>query len=181
MLAGRYDAAIVASEHCRATARDDYQRSTQAHTLLATSSAAAELKRDDALGPRYDEARVALAAGDLTAARAAAVAYASSAAERRNDARVRQAHELNGLLALAAQDFDESLAELDRADQQNPAVWFAKARAYTGRGDSARAKAMDDRARHMNILPTFPYVFTRARLAAATRSATSESAVERRR
>ena len=154
-------------------------RFTQAHDLLAMSSAADEVKQDAVLGWHYDAARVALAKGNLHLARTEAVTYATGATARHNDARIRQAHELNGLVALAAKHYDEGLAELALADQQNPAVWSAKARAYTGRGELAKAQELSDQAMHMNILLTFPYVFTRASLAASTRSATSGNAVGR--
>ncbi len=152
-------------------------RFAQAHRLLANSSAAEELKRDDALGQHYDVARLSLAQRDLTTARAEADAYASEAVVRKNDARIRQAHELNAMVALSANRFDESLSELAHADQQNPAVLALMARAHAGRGDSLSAQTFADRARHMNILPTFPYVFTRATRPVATPLVTSRSAV----
>ena len=155
------------------------ERFEQAHTLLSESSADSDTKRDDALGARYDAARVALAKHLLPTARAEALAYATEAAARRNEARVRQAHELTGLVALAAKEFDASLVALALADQQNPAVLAATAQAYAGRGESAKAQEFEAQARHMNILPTFPSVFTRAALAASTRSVTSGSAGER--
>lgn len=156
-------------------------RYAQAHVLLAASSVEAEVKRDDALGWHYDLARTHIAKHDLKSARTEALAYAAGATTRHNDVRVRQSHELNALVANAEKRFDESLAELAMADQQNPAVWLAKARAYAGSGDRAKAQESNEQAIHMNILPTFPYVFTRASLAAATRSATSESVVGTRR
>ena len=152
------------------------ERFVRAHELLATSSVADDVKRDDALAAHYDAARVALAKSDLQTARSEALVYTSGATTRHNDARIRQAHELNGLVALAAKQFDASLVELALADQQNPAVWSAKARAYAGRGERAQSQGLADQAKHMNILPTFPYVFTRARFAASTHSATSGSA-----
>lgn len=151
-------------------------RFTKAHALLAASSVAAELKQDDALGSRYDAARVALVKGDLRSARVEAEAYEAGANLRRNDVRIRQAHELNGLVALVEHRFGESLTELARADLQNPAVLSAMARAHAGRDESAKTTELAAAAKHMNILPTFPYVFTRASLAAATRSVTSGSA-----
>lgn len=151
-------------------------RYAQSHVLLAASSVATGLKNDDALAWHYDLARASIAKRDVRTARTEALAYTNGANARHNDARIRQAHELNALVALAEKRFDESLAELAMADQQNPAVWAAKARAYTGLGDSAKARASIEQAMHMNILPTFPYVFTRASLAGATRSATSENA-----
>lgn len=155
------------------------ERYAQAHGLLAASSASAAVKRDDALAARYDAARVALATGDLRTARAEALAYSVEATARRNDLRIRQAHELNGLIALEAKRFREGLAELAQADQQNPAVWAAKARAHAGLGEMSKAAESADAARNMNILPTFAYVFTRAAIAASTRSATSGSVAGR--
>ncbi len=150
-------------------------RFTRAHQLLAASGADDALKLDDALAAHYDMARVALATGDVASARVDAVAYFTGATARRNDARIRQAHELNGLVARIAKRANESLAELAQADQQNPAVWYAISRAHVARSDVRKAKECADRAEHMNILPTLPYVFTRASLA-ATRSVTSGSA-----
>jgi tetratricopeptide (TPR) repeat protein len=154
-------------------ARDRYQ---QAHDLIASASFAPAVKDDDAVARHYDLARLAIARRDLTDARREATAYSSAAASHKNDVRIRQAHELDGLVALEAKEFDASLAALAQADQQNPAVWYAIARAHTGKGDVTKAKELSARAMHANDLPTFPYVFTRARLAAATGSATSESA-----
>jgi len=154
-------------------ARDRYR---QAHALMASSSLAADVKQDDEVARHYDVARVALARHDVAAARAEAAAYASGAAARKNDARIRQSRELNGLVALEEKQFDASLRELARADQENPAVWYAMARAYAGKGDSVKAKQLSEQAVHLNVLPTFPYVFTRAVIAGATRSATSENA-----
>jgi tetratricopeptide (TPR) repeat protein len=159
--AGRLDAA-----------RDTYN---QAHQLAAASTLPIAVKQDDDLAWHYNMARVALAQHDLGAARAEAAAYLSGAAARKNDARVRQAHELNGLIALHDKHYEESLTELAMADQESPAVWYAMARAHAGKGDVAKAKEMSDAAVRMNILPTFPYVFTRAAIAGATHSATSES------
>jgi tetratricopeptide (TPR) repeat protein len=152
------------------------ERFNQSHALLAASGVSIEAKQDDALAAHYDAARVALAMGDLQAARASATAYAAGAASRKNAVRVRQSHELHGRIALAATDYDVSRAELAQADQQNPSVLLATSRAHAGLGDVERARASLEQSRHMNTLLTFPYAFTRASLAAATRSATSGSA-----
>jgi tetratricopeptide (TPR) repeat protein len=154
------------------TARDTY---AQAHDLAAASSFPVAVKQDNDLARHYDAARVALVQHDLALARSEAAAYASGALARKNDVRVRQAHELNGLLALHDKNYDQTLTELALADRENPAVLYAIARAHAGKGDVAKAREVSAQVVHMNILPTLPYVFTRASLAAATRSATSES------
>jgi tetratricopeptide (TPR) repeat protein len=159
-------------------ARDRYRG---AHDLLAASGLAAAVKDDDALAASYDAARVALARHDLAGARKLAAAYHDGAAARKNDVRVRQAHALNGLIALAGKEFDRSLSELALADQEDPSIWYAMARAEAGRGNAVRASELSMRAAHMNVLPSLSYVFTRASIAAATRSATSGTGRERRR
>ena len=146
---------------------DAVARYARAHDAIARSGLDAELKDDDALAAHYDRARVALARHQLTTARDEAAAYATGAAARKNDARIRQSHELNGLAALEAKDFDTSLAELAKADQENPAVWCAMSRAQAGKGNAARATALASQALHMNILLTFPYVFTRSAIGSA--------------
>jgi superkiller protein 3 len=149
------------------------ERYTRAHDLVAASSLPAAVKADDALARGYDAARLALARHDVGAARADASAYLIGATERKNDARVRQAHALNGAVALEEKQFDRSLAELALGDQEDPAVWYTMARAWMGKGDKLKAGDLTARAAHMNILPTLPYVFTRAAISGATQSATA--------
>jgi tetratricopeptide (TPR) repeat protein len=141
-------------------AREKY---AQAHDLVAHSGLSASVKQDDALASHYDMARAALAKHDVAAARAEAVSYMHGAEARHNDIRMRQAHELNGLVALEQKQFDGSLSELALADRQNPAVLYAMAQAYRGSGDAAKANAIEAQAVNMYILPTLPYVFVRAR------------------
>ncbi len=141
-----------------------------AHGWISASGAAEEVKQDDALARHYDLARVALARGELLTARNEALVYSDGAAERRNDARVRQSHELNGLLLLAEHRADDALRELALADQQNPAVMLAIARAYADRGDIAGARALAARIQQLNILPTLPFVLTRSWLTRAGRA-----------
>ena len=155
---------------------DASARYARAHDAIARSTMAPELKDDDALAAHYDRARVALARHQLTPARAEAAAYATGATKRKNDARIRQSHELNGLAALEAKDFDTALSELAKADQENPAVWYAISRAEAGKGNAAKATLLATQALHLNILPTFPYAFTRAAIGSATAPASSRSA-----
>ena len=147
--AGRVDAAQV--------------RYQLARDLVAASSLSADVKQDNELAAHYNTARVAVAAHDLAKARMDADTYLMGAAAKGNDVRVRQAHELNGLLSLEQKRFDGSLEELMQADQQNPAVLDAMARAYRGKGDIARADDLSARALNMYTLPALPYAFIRAR------------------
>ena len=154
-------------------------RYASAHALIAASGVAATLKADDALAAHYDAARVALATNDAATAEREARAYDDGAMAAANVTRQAQAHELKGLVALAAKQFDTSLSELAKADPQNPAVLYAMSRAYEGRGDRAQGESLRREAAQLNILPTFPYVFTRAALAKESRAISSRSATSR--
>jgi tetratricopeptide (TPR) repeat protein len=141
-------------------ARERYQ---QSHDLVAGSSLPAEVKQDDALSRHYNMGRVALALHDLPTARREAAAYLSGAVERHNDVRVRQAHELIGLLDLHDKKYDASLAEFDQGNDRNPEVLYAVAQIWRGKGDLDLARRLEAEAVNAYILPTLPYAFIRAR------------------
>ncbi|MEO6210632.1 MAG: tetratricopeptide repeat protein, partial [Gemmatimonadaceae bacterium] len=166
---------IVAADILLAAGRIDSasSRYRRAHDLVAASSASAAVKQDNELARHYDMSRVALAKHDVRTARAEAAAYLTGATGARNDARVRQARELNGLVALEAKEYAISRTELALADQDNPAVIYAMSHAYAGEGNAAKARKLAGEALHMNILPSLPYVVTRAALASATGLATA--------
>ena len=84
----------------------------QALALVMTSSQSANVKEDTKLADRYNLARVALATHDRATAQAGAAAFASGAHTRRNVVRIRQAHELAGLIALDEQKFVVAVTEL---------------------------------------------------------------------
>lgn len=140
-------------------ARERYRRG---HALLAGSGATADVKADDALGRHYDLARLALAAHDLPSAKSEASACLRGAVDRKNDVRIRQAHYLDALVAITDGHFDAAILDLALADQENPAVWQTRGRAFEAKGDVAKARESYDHARSMNILPTFEYVFARS-------------------
>ncbi|HET6981211.1 MAG TPA: hypothetical protein VFI53_03675, partial [Myxococcaceae bacterium] len=52
---------------------------------------------------------------------------------------VRQSHELAGLIAVHAKEWDTALTELGKAGSQNPRVTYLTGLAYQGKGDSAKA------------------------------------------
>jgi tetratricopeptide (TPR) repeat protein len=141
-------------------ARERYQ---QAHDLIAASSLPAAVKQDDALSRHYNMGRVALALHDLPTARREAAAYLSGAVERRNDVRVRQAHEFVGLLDLHDQKYDASLTEFDQGNDRNPEVLHAVAQIWRGKGDLELAARREAQAVNAYNLPTQPYVFIRAK------------------
>jgi tetratricopeptide (TPR) repeat protein len=138
------------------------ERFRQALELVEKSSLSDEVKADTRLADRYNRARIALATGDLATARTEAAAYAEGAAARENSFRIRQAHELTGSIALEEKKYDEAIAHLAQANQQNPQVLYWTALAYKGKGDAAKAKEYGGKAAEANLLPQIPYAFVRA-------------------
>jgi tetratricopeptide (TPR) repeat protein len=133
----------------------------QALDLITTSSQSADVKDDATLANRYNLARVALATNDRATAEADAAAYASGARARHNALRIRQAHELAGLIALDSQNPALAVTELLQADQQDPYVLYALARAFEGTGQESEANAMALAAANAHTLPTLSYAFVR--------------------
>jgi tetratricopeptide (TPR) repeat protein len=139
-------------------AAKSYQRALE---LVEKSSLSDDVKQDTRLADHYNQGRIALARGDLAAARASAEKYQSGAEARRNPFRMRQAHELTGRIALAEKKYDDAIAHLGQANQQDPFVVYTTAMAYKGKGDAAKAKELAKKAANANILPLATYAFIR--------------------
>jgi tetratricopeptide (TPR) repeat protein len=135
----------------------------QALALQEKSSASPEVKEDAALGHRYDLARVALAKNDLATARTVSEAYLGGAEAKQNSARIRQAHELAGMIAIKEKQFDRAIRELGQANQQDPYVLYGIGLAHQGKGDQAKAGEAFRQAAEMYNLPTLNYAFVRAK------------------
>jgi tetratricopeptide (TPR) repeat protein len=104
---------------------------------------------------------VALGKDDLATAKRESDAYMSAAEARKNNFRIRQAHELAGAIALKEKNYDTAIAKLGQANQQDPHVIYTIALAYQGKGDSAKAKEYTAKAANANVLPLVTYAFIR--------------------
>ena len=139
------------------------KRFWQANDLVEKSSLSAEVKEDVALADHFNKGRVALAKGDLATAKTEAAAYMSGSEGRHNAFRVRQAHELAGMIALKEKDYDGAIAHFAEANQQDPQVLYQTAQAYKGKGDAAKVKEWAAQAADANILPQITYAFVRGK------------------
>ena len=139
-------------------ARSYYEKSL---ALQERSDLSKEAKDDARLVHHYNLGRVALAANDVAAARQHADAFMRGATAKDNAAETRQAHELAGTIALQEKKFEQALAELTQANQQDPYVLYRTGLAYQGKGDAAKAGEMFKQAAHHNTLPTLNYAFVR--------------------
>ena len=139
------------------------KRYDQSLALVTKSGFPAEVKQDATLADHYNKARVALAKNDLATAKSEAAEYMKGAEAQQNDFRVRQAHELAGIIAAQEKGFDDAIAELGKANQQDPYVIYMTALAYRGKGDAAKAKELSQQAANSYTLPTLNYAFVRTK------------------
>ena len=139
------------------------QRFDQALSLVAKSSRSQEVKDDATLAHHYNLGRVALAKKDLTTAKTEAEAYLAGAKAKDNGSRIREAHKLVGKIAIKEKNYDQAVAELAQANQQDPSVLYATGLAYQGKGDQAKAKELFRQAAESYTLPTLNHAFIRAK------------------
>ena len=139
------------------------KRYRQSLALIEGSGLSAELKQNARLADHYNLARVAIAKGDTATANAEARQYVTGAEATHDVGRIRTGHELTGLVALHAKQFDKAADELGQADQQDPYVLYTIATAYQGKGDAAKASEFAKQAADMNTLPTIRYALVRTK------------------
>jgi hypothetical protein len=131
--------------------------------LTEQSNLPGPIKSNIGLAQHNGLARAALAKKDLAAARQHAEAFASGARASGNPNQVRQSHELAGMIALAASQWDTAIAELQQANLQNAYNRYRLCQAYAGKGDTARAKEECTAAAQFNPLPELNYSFIHAK------------------
>jgi tetratricopeptide (TPR) repeat protein len=139
------------------------QRYRQSLALVEGSALSGETKDISRLADHYNRARVALAKRDTATAKREAQEFAKGAQATGDVGRIRQSHELAGIVALETKDVGKAIDELGQADQQDPYVLYTLATAYRAKGDAAKAKELAGRAADMHILPTIRYALVRAK------------------
>jgi tetratricopeptide (TPR) repeat protein len=135
----------------------------KAVSLQEQSDLSAEVKADAKLVHHYNLGRVAIHTQDLAAAKQHADAFMQGASEKKNSAEIRQAHELAGVIALKEKQYDQAIAHLGQANQQDPYVLYRTAKAYKYKGDEAKATELFRQAANHNTLPTLNHAFVRAK------------------
>jgi tetratricopeptide (TPR) repeat protein len=137
------------------------QRYSKALELQQGSDLSPEVKENARLLHEYKLGRVAVRSNDLATARKHAQAFLTGASAKNNDAEIKQAHELNGAIALQEKKFDQAIAELSRGNQQDPYTLYQLALAYQGKGNEGKAAAYFEQAALQHTLPTLNYAFVR--------------------
>ena len=135
--------------------------------MTSDSNLSQEIKDNATLFHHYNLTRVALAKKDLATAKAEAEAFRKGTETKKNPFQTKQAHELLGMIALEAKDFDTALAELQQSNLQNPYDLYRICQAYQGKGDLGKAKEFCTKAATFNSLPQLNLAFIRTRAAKA--------------
>ena len=131
------------------------------------SSLSQEIKDNTKLFHHYNMTRVALAKKDMATAKSEADAFKKGTESLKNPFQTKQAHELMGMIALEAKDFDAALAELQQSNLQNPYDLYRICQAYQGKGDLGKAKEFCTKAATFNSLPALNLAFIRTKAAKA--------------
>lgn len=157
---GKYDEAKAAFE--------------QALKVIEDSGLSQEIKDNAKLQHQYNLATVALGKNDMEAAKAAAAEFTKGAEAGKNQGQIRQSHELAGMIALAAKDYDKAISELEQASMQNPRNLYRLAQAYQGKGDKAKTSELAKKAAEFNSLPQINYAIVRSKAAKMAGEGNSE-------
>jgi tetratricopeptide (TPR) repeat protein len=141
--------------------------------LIEGSNLSQEIKDNAKLLSHYNLGAVAIGKKDFAAAKTHAEEFRKGAEGSGNPVLVRQSHELAGMIALAQKKYDDAIAELQQANQQNPRNLWRECQAYQGKGDSAKAQEFGGKVAGFNSLPQLNYAFVRTKaqkMAAAKKS-----------
>jgi tetratricopeptide (TPR) repeat protein len=158
------DLVVAGNIQLHAGMLDDALRSFAAAVASMEEAAVPEEVKD---GVRRNHlffvAWTALMKGDLAGARPAADAYRARALARGLPFELRRVHQLDGHLALLSKDYPLAVAELGRANQNDPYVLVLLARALQGAGKPKEARDAWSAAADYNELG-FPisWAFVRA-------------------
>jgi tetratricopeptide (TPR) repeat protein len=133
--------------------------------MTEESTLSQQIKDNAKLFHHFNLARVAVGKKDLTTAKSEAAEFEKGALAKNNPAQARQAHSLNGLIALEEKNYDKALAELQQANLQNPYDLYRICLAYQGKGDAAKTKEACTKAANFNPLPQLNQALVRTKAA----------------
>lgn len=139
-------------------ALDKFQKSIEEFNK---TSSAQELKDNVKLGTLYNESLIAMKLNDVKKASELAEQYMNGVKAINNPIQIKTAHELMGLIALEQKKYDDGLAHLKEASQQDPYVLFFSAKAYSLKADKQKAKELCEKVANFNSLPNLNTTYAR--------------------
>jgi tetratricopeptide (TPR) repeat protein len=135
-----------------------YQKSVK---LIENSDLSQAIKDNAILLHHYGIASVAIGKKDLKTARAEAENFAKGAEAIKNTTQIRQGHELMGRISLLEKKYDDAIAQLQQANQQNPYNLYYLSLAYQGKKDKEKAKEFCTKAAQDYSTLNLNYAFIR--------------------
>jgi tetratricopeptide (TPR) repeat protein len=141
-------------------AQQQFDRSLQ---LIQGSSLSQEIKNNAERLHHFNLATIAIGKKNYAAAKTHAEEFRKLAEASQNSVQVRQAHQLDGMIALAEKNYDDAIAELKQANDQNPRNLYRLCQAYQGKGDTGSAHDFCRQAGGFNSLPQLDYAFIRTK------------------
>lgn len=150
--------ALAAQQY--AAAKQHFDRSFQ---MIQDSSLSQEVKNNSARLHHFNLAAVAIEKKDFTTAKSEAEEFRKAAEASNNAVVLKLVHELAGRIALAQKAYEEAIAGLQQASDQDPRNLYRLGLAYQAKGDAAKAHEYFSQAAEFNSLPALPYAFIRAK------------------
>jgi tetratricopeptide (TPR) repeat protein len=160
--------ALAAQQYAAAKQHFDHSFET-----IQTSSLSQAVKDNSARLHHFNLAAIAIEKKDFTTAKNEAEEFRKAAESSNNAIQLKLVHELAGRTALAQKDYDQAIAELQQANDQDPRNLLRLGLAYQAKGDAAKAHDYISQAAEFNSLPALPYAFIRSKaqkLAAASKA-----------
>jgi tetratricopeptide (TPR) repeat protein len=141
-------------------AAKEFDRSLQ---ITEDSNLSQQIKNNATLLHHFTAAAVAIGKKDMAAAKMHADEFRKGAEATKNDAQIKQAHELTGRIALAEKDYAKATTELEQANLQNPQNLYRLSQAYRAQGNADKAEEYLKKTANFNSLPALPYAFVRVK------------------
>ncbi|MBU0984420.1 MAG: tetratricopeptide repeat protein [candidate division Zixibacteria bacterium] len=144
---------------------DDFENAARqfktARDLVLASGVDPAIKEQARGNYMFDMTCVYCRRGDAESARVNAEGYAKYAEKQQDANLLRTAHQLRGMVALHAGNFEKAATELQQANLQNPYNLYRLARAYKGMGAKDRAEPYCKSAANFNAVNDINYSLAR--------------------
>jgi tetratricopeptide (TPR) repeat protein len=151
---------ILAEMQNYGEANQQFERSLK---FVQESNLSQEIKDNAKLLHHYNLSALAIGKKDYAAAKTHAEQFRQGAEASKNSAQVKLAHELAGRILLAEKDYEKAIAELERANLQDPRNLYRLGQAHDGKGERPQAQEFYRKAAKFNSLPALNYAFIRTK------------------
>ena len=151
---------ILAEMQNYGEANQQFERSLE---FVQESNLSQEIKDNAKLLHHYNLSALAIGKKDYAAAKTHLEQFRQGAEASKNPAQVKLAHELAGRILLAEKDYEKAIAELERANLQDPRNLYRLGQAHDGKGERPQAQEFYRKAAKFNSLPALNYAFIRTK------------------